>query len=479
MRVTQRTPVPRNTLGFEKNVSPIQRQLLEDTSRKILCCAGRRAGKTFAVLVKALKIVLGKQDAFCWAILPTRERAKLIYWPALKKINEQYRLGARLNESELSAVFPTGSTIRLTGVDDLHDANKFRGTPADLYAIDEAASYRDNVLRDLIEDAIVPAAEDFLDAQILICGTPGNCRSGYFHDADRRNNPSSAWSSYHWTVQDNNFFERWRGKPDWQERAAKFLDEMRAERGWLESSPVFRREWLALWDSDDSSFYYNEFQLDRNTISATDIPAPLSYVFGLDLGTRIDPSAIVVLGYNEHLSKTTYVVDAIKIESGKGQNTTERICNQIKRLSDEYQPDVIMGDYAAGGSYIFDLMASHHNVYIQDAKKNKKSGTTDIINDRFHAGLIKVNKELPELITELQTIRWDSNRKGPDPSWPNDLTDAMSYGYTEVYSYLWKPEKPKPTYQELVNAEIEEHFRRYDEQMEEEAQFWDVMGTKL
>ena len=469
MSATSRTFVQRQELGFDRNLSDFQRQVIDDPSRRVLLCMGRRSGKSFAIIVKMLKNVLGKEDALCWYICPSRERAKTILWLPLKRINDQYRLGAKFNDSELTATFKTGSQIRLIGVEDIYHSDRLRGTPADLFAIDEAASYRDVVLRYLVEEAISAAAEDFADAQIWLAGTPGNTSLGYFHDADQRNNALSEWSSYHATVLGNPFFERWRGKPDWQEQARQFLVNLREKKGWSESNPIFQREWLASWQTDSFNFYYSGFHASRNVIPRSVVPEHQKYIIGLDIGHRIDPTVLCVLAYNDQINRNCYAVETMKLEA---PTNMEDICEAVRFLDEKYNPEDIVGDYAGGGSFIFEEVSRRFNISIKDAQKKKKAAITEIINSELHEGRVLIAAELTDLISEFQTIRWDYEHKIPDPAYPNDTADAFQYAFSEVNNYLWKPAPPKVSEKERIEQEVASYWEEYDRRQDEQKEIW-------
>jgi hypothetical protein len=470
MQLTARKPVVRRELGFDRMLSAWQRAAIHDPSKRIHLCMGRRSGKSTCCIVMALRVVLSREDALVFIVYPSRDRARSTMWPPFKRIVEAYGLKAKFNESDLSITFSeTKSVVRMLGVEDVYHADRLRGTPADLYICDEAQSFRDKTLRYLIDECIGPAAGD-LDAPIVLAGTACNTTTGLWFESDKRNNPQTAYSCYNATVLENQYYERWRGKGNWQELAHEFLAGERAKKGWSDTNPIYLREWMNQWKTDSTSFYYHEFQVGRNTTDRADIPDDLTYVISGDFGSRVDPTALCVLGWNSR-SKNCYVVDCLKIES---PTRAENICFRLKKLIDQYKPEQVIGDYAAGGTYLFDQMAERYGVLVDDAKKSKKSGTTDLINSDLHEGRIKIASDLTDLITELKTIHWDDARKGPLPSDPNDCADAFSYGWTEVYAHLYKPPEPQKTRQQIQNEELEAYFAEEDLRIQQEQDPWQL-----
>src|SRR6202022_1306503 len=91
----------------------------------------------------------------------TRDSAEKILWgPVLKRINRDYNLGAKFNETDCSMWFPNGSVIYLLGVDqDADQKAKLYGLKLKLCVIDEASFWRTD-LKDLIYNTIRPALTD-------------------------------------------------------------------------------------------------------------------------------------------------------------------------------------------------------------------------------------------------------------------------------------------------------------------------------
>lgn len=491
IKATKRQKVlkPR-TFGFDHRQNSFQKRFIADLKRYIHLCAGRRGGKTFGIIIKALKVCLAKKNALCWFIAPTLSRARNIFWGMLKKIEDQYHIGIDFNDSSLTAtIIETGSEIRLTGCDDLFSANKFRGIPADLFVIDEAASFRNDVLKYLIRESIHYAMIDFADSQLILSGTPGQSPVGFFHDADERNNPSTTWSCYTWTIRDNEFFDRFVDefgipKANWKELAEQILEEDRREFGLSEDNSAFRREWLAEWSNDSAGMYY-VFDKAKNVIPSTQLPNNLKHVIGFDVGLSVDPTAYVILGYNEQDHDEVYV---IREKTLLAPVLTGKIVSELKALYDEFKPEYLIGDYAGAGQAIFDIFYERYDIHIEPCVKRggndkSKAGITGMMNSELHEGRLLISDTCTNLIQELQTVRWNELTKELDGSIPNDHCDALQYGWLKTYGFMHdvikKRRSKKLAPHEQIQKEVDDWWEEDEQRTIEKQQNRDWVDDYL
>jgi hypothetical protein len=72
-----------------------------------------RAGKTVACAFDLIHTALNKPGIVCLYITLARTNAKRIVWPELVRINREYDLGGKVNESELKIKFKNEALCKL------------------------------------------------------------------------------------------------------------------------------------------------------------------------------------------------------------------------------------------------------------------------------------------------------------------------------------------------------------------------------
>lgn len=245
---------------------PKQRAAAEDPALRVsLLCPGR-AGKTTAAEVRLLTTMLRKPRARCLFIAVTKEQASDISWEKFKDIFDKLGVEATFHEARKTIrIVRNGSTLFLRGADDKKEIGKLRGIPFDGVVIDEAASHPAKLLDDLI-DRVLAARMGERSGWIMMIGTPGHILAGPFYDATRPGGPTHRpyadrdlpkwkgvdreWSSHHWTLEYAAQFVP-AAKRSWE--AALALKKL---KGWLDTNPVWMREFLGLWAADDTDMMF-------------------------------------------------------------------------------------------------------------------------------------------------------------------------------------------------------------------------------
>jgi hypothetical protein len=114
-----------------------QLAFVQDPSPFATAVCSVRAGKTVGCAADLVHTALGRSGIVCLYITLNRLSAKGIIWPDLLKIVREYKLGAKVNESELSITFNNDSKIYISGAKDKSEIEKFRGLALALCYIDE------------------------------------------------------------------------------------------------------------------------------------------------------------------------------------------------------------------------------------------------------------------------------------------------------------------------------------------------------
>lgn len=423
---------------------PVQTLAAQDPSRHKSVRCPRRAGKSWFVLSVALEQCLRKPNSV-WVIVGlTRPSVSQIFWSLTKKLAKDLELGMYFKEVELTANFTNGSVILFRGADSRSEIEKLRGGQYDGVIVDECKSFNAVVFTELIQDVIEPALGDRLGTLILV-GTPGDVLAGPFYEAtceppvefigadgakrhsNRRYGTADplgfVWSFHTWTLRDNTEVPHL-----WQEALNK-----KNLHGWSDTNPTWRREYLGEWVAGRDRLVYRYVPHVHDY--DCELPAGHEWVpvLALDIGFH-DADAIVVWRY----SRTSYDIYITYAEKRPHLNITTlaKWVKEVKYLYCDDQPEVMTGDFGGLATKVFDELACIHGLPFEPAEKREKNDFIEIMNGEFDAGRLFIPLDHSEnsLHEELLTNRWlekslGTPKKKEDPKTPNDLCDAMLYGW--------------------------------------------------
>jgi hypothetical protein len=280
-----------------------------DPSRRVSLCVGRGGAKTTTKRARGLIKLLWLRNQYIGYAATSKEHARLLNWDKLKQACESYGLRSSGDEPDVSfhdstmrmTCLRTGSVYQLRGVEDHSDAEKFRGFPQAEFQVDECGSFKPEVFAYLLTQCVSPrlgealalppgllefilrwdeddedALADFLadvdwdDCRggcIVLGSTPPRHIGGEFYEVTRegstRHRPYSkrkepefkgwlGYSSHAWTLKDVVDLPRSKERYpalwyNWQEALKE-----KAEKGWSDDNPIWKREYLGLWAADDT-----------------------------------------------------------------------------------------------------------------------------------------------------------------------------------------------------------------------------------
>lgn len=438
----------------------IQALLEADKSRRISVGSPRQTGKSTGVLLIVLIRCLEKGLAEWVVVGLTRPSIKGIYWSPLKHLNEQFELGIRFNNQELTATFPNGSVIKFVGADNVGEIEKLRGGRYDGVIIDECKSFPAYLFRELVHDIIEPALMA-KNGQLFVIGTPGDELAGPFYeatadepivyrDSDGRPTHQSyqlfgtqaelpyVWSCHKWTIQDNTTqFDDGKGGfyTMWDQALA-----VKARNRWSDDNPTWLREYKGRWVANDTKRVYRYEPAKHDYVPFHDtkwgIPERAEgyrTVIGVDFGTR-DGTALVVWAWNEHNRELWEVYSEVRRRAPGNRLTVSEIAQWYKDVEAEYGPfDGWPADPAGLATMVMDTLADEHGVFLEPAEKKEKLDHIELFNNDLDAGLIHIRRG-SALSDELLASRWDQGkadkgRREEDPSIPNDCADAALYAF--------------------------------------------------
>lgn len=454
---------------------PKQIEFFNDISRRKVLFVPRRGGKSFIIGITLLAAALNNPNMKFFYIALTQDSAQNILWDKIimKLINDN-KIPCFPKASKKRIVFPNGSIIQLFGGN--HSPNDVRKLLGGAYCgvvIDECGAY-DQDLKAMIE-LLDPALTDYkkegkFSGFLILAGTPSDKMSEghYFYritrDEDRL---QEGWNIHTWNIWDNPYLTEGY-KVTCQEHRDRYGD------GYAERDD-FAREWLCQWRIPNLSRVYswtpannfpkwmqkNEFQQTAEGFQALIVEDHKDeraikrsidnrdkkwyFVFGIDLGYKPDPSAIVV-GCYCMTQKIFYVVESHLYP----EYTYTQLANEIKALQAKYNPVKMVCDTGGGGRQGVEEMRRVHGLPLEAATKTGlKYLGIGRMNSDFETTNIRVicdggdkgHTRNVELIKEWQGLVWDAKhwkRTGERrelASCPNHLADACLYAYRASYHY--------------------------------------------
>lgn len=457
---------------------PHQLNVIEDRSRNKAVLCPRRAGKSYTAMAYAFDTCLRKVNARVVIVNLTLRNAKDVYWYEMNAFANKFGITCRFYQNELRTVLPNGSQILLTSADSRQEIEKLRGGQYDLVIIDECKSYAAHLLHELIYEVVKPALAD-RSGTIMMIGTPGNIMKGPFFEATypgyvseqelakakksgKTPKPVSRdftnpepywiehpkdyrfWSRHHWSTRENT------KKPQiWDD-----FVKTKADAGWSDDEPIWRREALGEWINTGDAFVYayaNLVSTDFDRVTwipdyekgnqhglATDVE--WRYLLGLDLGYE-DAYAMVVVAYNPYDGKLYHVWDYKEshLDVYEVVDTIEKAIDRFGRF------DAIVADCGALGKMIIETINRRHGLNIKKAEKTEKLDHQELLNADFRAGRMLIQPG-SDLAIELSQLQFDLSKGTKEqlaragklkeaPNLPNDLCDALLYIWRYSYHY--------------------------------------------
>lgn len=261
---------------------PLQLDAATDPAERYSLLVGRGGTKTTTFRVRgSLKItdtLLPRAKILYFA--STRARAMDLMWFPLKALLHRLGIDPRrgevtFNETALRCTITrTGATYQLSGLQDIADADKWRGDTFDEVQFDECGAIKPELLEYTVYQVIGPRVRC-----LGLGGTPGLHRRKLFYEATRpgselhrpyrdRDKPEytdfKGYSSHHWTLED--IVRRPGAKkkyPALVELHELQLEEI-ARNKWSPDNPIRKRELDAVWAADGTLRVFNTYEPHRD-----------------------------------------------------------------------------------------------------------------------------------------------------------------------------------------------------------------------
>lgn len=406
--------------------------------RRFILKWGRRTGKSHALtawLCDGWQLYPNEVSVF---IAQTQGHAYRILWKTLVRFNEKYKLGLRLDESKLTATFPNGHAIWLTGCSTLREVEKIRGGRYRRVAIDEAGTFDSDLLEYLIDDVLDPALMD-LDGELALSGTPGPIPKGYFYERCTgigEKGPVPAWPMFEATCLDNPHV-----------KGREYIRQKLAEKGWTEDNPTFKREYLGQWVIDFDAIIY-PFVGNRNAFYDADLPRDRGRhrtIISVDIGWHHDTSIITSTSHRNH-------PDVWFRSAWKAPHLLPgRIAMEVERRR---QPLLLAGDSVelvidsggSGAKTIAEELKATYGLPFRPAEKQGKILGIERLRGGLLDGTVHADPlECAPLIAEWSALPYNDARDDHHEQYPDHCADGALYGYRQ-HHLAYRPEEdpPKP-----------------------------------
>ena len=314
------------------NLKPFSYQvpLLEDQSKRIVVCAGRRTGKSLICSAKGLWYAFANPKSSILIVSATQRQSSLMFDNIAGFVEESALLRESVTRNTRTLMrFTNGSQINALPCG--HHGYFLRGMNAHLVIVDEANFVPEEVIKEVINPMLATTS----GTSILI-STPFD-RQHYFYKAF--NNPK--YSRYHFKSLDSPLV------------SPEFLLEQREEIGDF----GYRREYEAEFVDDDRTYFPTE--LLRSCVHVCDLKqGPCSYCnflsgkvekpcgelfAGYDVGGLADPAALVVIERNRIVDpndpnrrKTVY---RVVLEKTFLDSTRKKLGTGLEKIDDQKDQD--------------------------------------------------------------------------------------------------------------------------------------------
>lgn len=455
----------KNEVRFDVNEFCFDKQLcfINDPHPFATAVCSVRAGKTVACAADLIRTARARSGVVCLYITLSRSNGKKIIWPELCAINSNFRLGGKINESDLSITFPNNSKVYVSGAGDRSEVEKFRGLALALCYIDECQSFRDYI-RELVDEVIAKRLFDYA-GKLRLIGTPGPVPVGYFYECSI----SEQWSHHKWTMFDNPWLPKKSGLSH-----DEILDRELKRKGVTRDDPSIQRECFGQWAFDPNALVFR-YSKELNDYDQLPVSAKWSYVFGIDLGYD-DADAIAVIAWSPDHTGAYLVYEDITTKQG-----ITGLAKKIEELIAVYNPDKIVMDTGGLGKKIAEEIQSRYGLPIVAAEKSRKFEFIEILNDamrtkRFFA------KPTTRFAADCSLVEWDKDSSQPKvkDAYHSDICDSVLYAMREAFHWLY--ESPKPE----VKAGTAVWLKKQEDELEAEAykrnipqnDLWDTGGWK-
>lgn len=456
-----------------RGLLPPQRALFEDPARYVTALTPGQAGKTRLSLHLIIDTLLRRRSALVAYVSLTQKVAKRYLWEELLALNTEHALELESHNTDGYFRAPDGGLCLFGGIESAADVERYRGSPWDLFILDETKSADQKLVQTLVEDVLPPRLAT-RNGRLALVGTPGAVLHGKFweitgrpartirHEGAQRIATSRPWRdrleprwqgvdfewSFHaWALAENSKAPHVpdcscpdKGAPHlWQQALLR-----KKAKGWSDDNPIWLREYMGEWVADATNRLYrfnperNLWKPDLKSKEPFGLPTGHDwwFVVGVDFG-HSDPCAIEILAFSDTHEDLFQVWEY----NQRGLSLREQAM-VVKRAQD------MCGERLAGTvgdparKHILHSLQVDHGVCVEAAEKREKRDAVELVSSDMHEGRYKV-LEGSELHDQVASLQWDETGL-KEIAQVNDASDAGLYAHRKAQHRLASRPPPPP-----------------------------------
>lgn len=458
-----------------RGLLPVQRNIFDDPSDRISILTPGQAGKTTVFGRLVVDKLLRKRQALIAYVSLTQKVAKRYLWETLNAINDEHGLGLEPHNTDGYFRAPDGGLAFFGGIESADDVERYRGTPWDLFILDETKSANQKLVEVLVEEVLPPRLAT-RGGKLILGGTPGAILHGKFFgvtgqeaflvrgDGDERRAISRPyrnreeerwqgilheWSFHHWELEENTAMPHlWLAALD-----------RKKKKGWSDDNPIWLREYRGQWVADDTNRLYR-FNPERNLW----LPNPKSrerfglpqghdwlFVIGVDFG-HSDPFAVEIVAFSDTHPDLFQVWEYNK--AGLSIRQQAGVIAKAQELCGD-RLIAVVGDPAR--RHILASLRIDHGIYVHEAEKREKRDAVELASADFFEGRVKVLRD-STLHAQVASLQWDESGKLDVGT--NDASDAFLYAHRRAQHRIANvpmqgPRTPAENQAELDELELQ------------------------
>lgn len=393
-------------------------------SRYSAALCSRRAGKTTACAVYAIQELLHNPGSLGLYLALTDESVEKIFMPIVQPLIKKYKVSCIVKKDELK--FSNGSTLSIYGANHPNKIEGFRGTKLRVCIIDEAASFKEDILRYLIDEIILYALSD-LGGRLLLVGTPASHCSGMFYNITTFKEGVGVWDVKMWNAFDN---------PHQAKQHDIIIEDICRSKKSDRYHPKILREGYGQWATDDDDKIIKDFTVTNEKLEYK--IGEWRSVIGVDFGFN-DKTAFSVIGWRYN-NPTAYVLETIEFDgkANSHEGSVSKIGSILQELKRRYRPLSIVGDPAGASKLIMDEFSRKHSIAMKSAEKSNKAHYLEILSDALLNESLLLTHTTTKLQDQLKMLVWNEEHTREREGQPCDHFDATLYCFREARAYLEK-----------------------------------------
>jgi hypothetical protein len=373
----------------------------------VLSCT-RRGGKSFLLVTYAVQMCLSGPNKIVKYVLPEQKMARGTIKPLMREILKDCPEDLQPKYSSIDAkyIFPNGSEIQLAG-SDAGNADRLRGTNADLCLVDEAGFCSD--LDYIIRSVLTPLTLLTGGKIILSSTVPPNPNHPFI---DYMNNAAEKAALMIKTIYD--FRDDDLDSPNPRITNRMIEEILEATPGGIEA-PSFQNEYMCRVTYNSNEIVIPEFTQEVQDQCIMDWQKPgfcLKYC-GMDIG--FSDLTVCLFAYYDFDNAVVVIQDEV-VMSGPSM-TTDKLAERIKAKEIELWTNPYTGEHekvykrvSDNNLIVINDLHRMHNLLFQPTQKDNKEMAINNLRMMIAEGQIIISPKCKVLIHHIKNTVWNKQR---------------------------------------------------------------------